>query len=95
MNNVVETPKAKLTLRFWKASLAWKNIDDWAKGWTAESFIKELRVICNDNGRLGGGADSLLDDMIHDRERTPNDIPGELIRLQFLETTNIGQAIQA
>ena len=91
--NVVATPKAQLTLRYWKASLAWKNIGNWAKGWTAESFIKELRVICNDNGNVGARGDILLDDMINERERVENDIPGELIRVQFRKTKDLGQAI--
>lgn len=67
--SVVDTFKAKNTLRFWKASLAWKNIDDWAKGWTTESFINELRELCCDNDNMGRQADDLLHEMIHGRER--------------------------
>ena len=93
---IVESQKAKLTLRYWKASLAWKNVGDWAKGWTATTFIHEVKEICNDNGMLGGLADILLDDMIHDRERTPNETPGELIDIHarvahIFETLDLGQ----
>lgn len=74
--------KQTLTLRYWKASLAWKNIGSWAMGWTQESFIDELRTICNDNGNLGLAADHLLDDMIHDVERRPRETPGKLYVLE-------------
>lgn len=73
--------KASLTLRYWQASLAWKNIGTWAKGWTQESFIRELRDLCNDNGRVGSNADSLLDDMIHDRERKELPVAGRVVPL--------------
>lgn len=96
--SVIESPKAKLTLRFWKASLAWKNIGNWATGWNTESFIIELRTICNDNGRVGFQADNLLNDMVHDRERVPLEHPGVLVELrkakiaQYIpETTIVGQ----
>ena len=79
--SVIVSPKAKLTLRFWKASLAWKNVGNWAKGWTTESFITELREICNDNGNVGFQADTLLDDMIHDKERVPRELPGVLVSI--------------
>lgn len=86
--------KAQLTLRFWKASLAWKNIGKWAQGWTTESFIDELRHLCNDNGVLGSRADTLLDDMIFDRERREQATPGTLYHfpVRFAsQTQDLGQ----
>lgn len=60
------------TQRYWKASLAWKNMGDWAIGWTQESFIKELQHICLSPQKVGDMADSLLDDMVHNIERVHN-----------------------
>lgn len=65
---VVETVKAQLTNRYWKASLAWYHIGDWAKGWTQGSFIEELCELCLDQGNLGRRADHLLDTMIYDKQ---------------------------
>jgi hypothetical protein len=73
--------KAEYTLRYWKASLAWKNIGDWAVGWNFGAFIDELREICNDNDRLGALADRLLDDVVYDKERNPLEIPGQVVSL--------------
>ena len=78
---VAEGYQAEVVGRYWKASLAWKNIGDWAKGWTQESFINEVRFICSARTLVGVLADRLLDDMIHDVERHPNDVPGEVIDL--------------
>lgn len=62
---------AETTLRFWKASLAWKNIDNHADGWTQGSFIKEVRALCCSPFQVGWRADDLLDDMINNHERKP------------------------
>jgi hypothetical protein len=80
--------KAEPTLRFWKASLAWKNIGGWAKGWTQESFIAEVRTLCADLGSLGSRADDLLDDMIHDVEERPRETPGIVVSLPLTPRTN-------
>lgn len=61
--------KEENTLRYWKASLAWKNVGNWAKGWTQGDFIVELRHLSCDNDNLGRRADTLLDDMIKGIER--------------------------
>lgn len=66
---VVDNKKASTTLGYWKASLAWKNIGNWAAGWTQESFIQECRSLCCDQGNVGKKADDLLDDMINGIER--------------------------
>jgi adenine specific DNA methylase Mod len=66
---MLNNDKAEKTLRFWKASLAWKNIGEWSKGWTQGDFISELRDLCLDSGVLGHKADNLLDDMIKGVER--------------------------
>lgn len=83
--------KEDVTLKYWKASLAWKNIDDWAKGWTISSFIAEVRGICYDQGRVGDLADKLLTDVINDNERSENDIPGIIIPFNspYKESSNI------
>jgi hypothetical protein len=78
---LVQGLKAELTFRYWVASLAWKNIGGWAKGWTTESFITELRSLCNDNGRVGSHADELLDDIIHNKERKPLHESGRVVSL--------------
>lgn len=83
---MVETFKAQKTLRYWEASLAWKNVDDWSRGWTVESFTDECRMLCCDQGRIGYLADILLDDMINDRERTPLKEPGQLIPLVVIDS---------
>lgn len=95
---LVETRRAQDTVRFWKASLAWKNIGTWARGWTQEDFIEECRYLCLDPSKLGDSADELLDSMIHDRERIHLETPGVIIslwrdktRVQSLETHILSQ----
>ena len=80
---MLQKDREELTLRYWKASLAWKNIGEWAKGWTQGAFIKELQELCEDNGNIGSRADVLLDMMIKDVERCPRDVPGEVVALQI------------
>lgn len=87
---LIDSAKAEKVLRYWKASLAWKNIGDWAAGWSQGSFIDECRELCQDNGLLGFRADCLLDDMIHDVERSPLEIPGIVVELQR-KTEIVGQ----
>lgn len=79
---MLQKDREELTLRYWKASLAWKNIGEWAKGWTQGAFIKELQELCEDNGNIGSRADVLLDMMIKDVERCPLDCPGEVVELK-------------
>lgn len=78
---VVKTEKSSLVLRFWQASLAWRIGGEWAKGWTQESFIEEIRTICFANDNLGAMADRLLDDMIHAREHNPRGTSAEVVEL--------------
>lgn len=65
------TPLEETTIRFWKASLAWKNIGEWAEGWTQGEFIKEVRAVCCSPYYVGQRADDLLEDMIHNKELSP------------------------
>lgn len=93
---LVESRKAQDTVRFWKASLAWKNVGAWARGWTQEDFIEECRYLCLNPLKLGAAADELLDSMIHDKERIYLETPGVLISLrrpttQTIETQIMGQ----
>ncbi len=67
---VAEGKRVELAQLYWKASLAWKNIGNWADGWTVGDFIERCRLLCEDQGRIGDLADNLLEDVIHDRERT-------------------------
>lgn len=60
-----------LCQRYWKASLAWKNIGDHALGFTQGSFIEEVTAICANQFRVGDLADNLLDIMIKDIEVVP------------------------
>lgn len=87
---LIITNRSRLTLRYWKASLAWKNVGNWSRGWTQGGFITELKTICNDNGLLGSLADALLDDMVHDRERVEKPTIGELVELHAIKTSIIG-----
>lgn len=77
----VPTPKEQLTLRYWKASLAWRNRGEWADGWSTGDFIDEIRMLCSSFGTLGHFADILLDDVIHDVEFSPLEQPGKLVQL--------------
>lgn len=76
---LVRGRKAEVTLRYWKASLAWRIGGKWAEGFTQESFIQEVRMLCCDNDNVGSQSDRLLDDMIHGREHNPREIPGQLV----------------
>ena len=92
---VAEGVKATSTLKYWEASLAWKNIGDWAANWTTGSFIRECRRLCLDQGRVGFLADTLLDDVIHDRERSPLEMPAEVLAFitASLKTQDLGQVV--
>lgn len=78
---------AETTLRFWKASLAWKNIDNHAQGWTQGSFIQEVRALCHSPFLVGWRADDLLDDVIHNKEHKPlpEGFTASVVRLQVAE----------
>lgn len=71
----------EVTLRYWQASMAWKNREDWAKGWTQGSFGAELRFLCHSNHRVGFKADDLLDDFIYNHEEKPLGSPGNVVSI--------------
>lgn len=81
MTMTSEQDLGEVTLRYWQASLAWKNRGDWAKGWTQGTFIAEVRDICRSPHQVGWHADDLLDDVIYDKEHKPLGSMGELVRL--------------